>query len=393
MEERKIDRSKLKATSVAKAKEADADLRKLVGGKEGGSNWFKLENGGNIFRILPPHPGGDLYYAPRTVCRLPILSDETDKNGNATGHKVFVNKSVFNARVHGGLPKDIVEEYIKFAEVKAAQLYSKKEEQDTYLKPVRGEFSKVKENNISGILYKTTSIIYVCKVNGDSLELGKLEYGNAIKMRLNDIAATESEEDAMGLDPFTDVDEGRAIKITYNKESTTPQGYYKTELYSPTIPGSGGRIRLYPIPDEILEKWMAMDSLQKMYSNCFTQRDFELQIEGLQNLDKKYRFGIIDTPEFLEVIEYVADLIPQGESEAKEEFEDDTNLVQNSTTNNVSSNVEQKADIQVPAVEVAQEKPAAESDLGSDQSTAGSEEVKVDRLTALKNKWKKPTEQ
>jgi hypothetical protein len=335
---------------------------------------------------LPPHPGGDIYFAPRTVCRLPILADETDKSGNATGNKIFVSKSVFNARVHGSLPKDIVEEYIKFAETKAMQLHSKKEDQDTYLKPIRGAFSKVKEQNVSGILYKTTSIVYVCKISGDSFELGKLEYGNAVKMRLNDIAATESEEDAMGLDPFTDVDEGRAVKITYNKDATTPQEYYKTELYSPVIPGSGGRIKLYPIPDEILEKWMTMGSLQKTYTNCFSQRDFELQIEGLQNLDKKHRFGILDTPEFLEIIEYVGDLIPQAEK--SNENHEETNLVEE-VVQKQEPIVEQKADIQKPEVaENVENIQTANSDIIENNQEDSS---KVDRMVELKKKWQNKT--
>ncbi len=320
----RIDRSALKATSVAKSQEADELLSSKLSDPSR-TEYLKIADGSNIFRIFPPHPdSGYTFTVPRVVHRLPILVDELDDKKNKTGKKIFIYKSVFNSKVHGDAPNDLIEEYKRLAEEKARRISSNSDTQKEYLRPIYGFFSKDKTKSIQGITPQETWICYASKIVGDNVINGRLEIKKAVKNRLNQISALETDGDPLGTDPFTDPDDGRAIKIVYNSNADKPQDYYQVEIYAPTIKGSRGQIQLFPLTDEQLDWFSQVTPLSEIYQKCFTRRDFELQLEGLQNFDKMHKMGIFESEEFLEIVDFHDNLWEVVEdSKEEEESEED----------------------------------------------------------------------
>lgn len=318
----KIDRSALKATSVAKSQEADEVLNNMLSDPSR-TEYIKIADGSNIIRFFPPHPGsGYTFTVPKVICRLPIQVDELDDKKNKTGKKIFISKSVFNSKVHGGAPNDLVEEYRRLAEEKSKRVSSNSEKQKEYLKPIFGVFSKDKTKNVQGIMNQESWIAYVSKIVGDKYINGRLEIKKAVKNRLNQISALETDGDPMGTDPFTDPDDGRAVKIVYNSAATQPQDYYQVELWAPSLKGQRGQVQLWPITDEQFDWFCQVTPLSEIYTNCFTRRDFELQLEGLENFDRIHKMGIFESEEFLEFVDLHDSLWPVIEDQQEEEEEE-----------------------------------------------------------------------
>lgn len=334
-----FDRSKFKATSVAAAKQADQEVEQITG-KNGGrgpsADYHKIVDGIQIHRIYPPHPadGGQLYAVPKGVHWIPQEVPEFDKQGNIVKDKndnvitKVANRPIFNAKIHGGFKKDIIEEYIAFAQKYADDTFTNEKERKEYLDPIIGGF----ESKFDGIMLRQSWVMYtdLLEIGKDGnivrKALGRLDIGKAIKNRLNAIAATEAGNEPLGTDPFTDPEEGRAISIIYNKKATKPADYYTTELYAPLISGGKGQIRLYPLSDADLEKFETYPSLQKMFVGVYDRKTFDNAVKGLKMFDDEHELGIFAYEEFLDICEELSAEIPDNgssEAEAADEQEPD----------------------------------------------------------------------
>lgn len=322
-----FDRSKFKSTSVAKAKQADAEVAAVSGKNDRGpsADYHKIKPGVNYHRLYPPHPGdgGELYAVPKGVHWIPQEVPKKDKEGKPLkdAKDEFImevkERPIFNAKIHGGFKRDIIEEYIAFAEKVAEETYPDtvknfEESRKTFLDPIKGGFG----SKYPGIVLRQTWVAYSDEMtigkDGElvSKVLGRLEMGKAVKFRLNSLAATESAEDPLGTDPFTDPEEGRAISIKYDKEAKRPADYYITEMYSPLIPGGKGRIRLYPLSDDDLIKFEAYPSLKKMFVNVYDRKTFDNAVKGLKLFDDQHELGIFAYEEFLDICEELSSEIP-----------------------------------------------------------------------------------
>lgn len=332
-----LDRSKFKATSVAATIQKDEQLSTQLG-RDGGikTDYIKFENGTNVLRIYPPHPeedgGGDVYAEPKVVVFLPMMVVQKDDKGqdmvDAKTRRPIMKeslKSVFNSRVHGGTSKDLVEEYIAFSrqnleeEIKQCQDSKTKLFLQDKLEAITGNFMKKKQ----GLSFKQAWVMYVDKITGSTAKFGILEIGKAIKERLNSIAAsTDTTNDPLATDPFTDIESGRAIIVNYNKDAQKPVDYYKTELdnamIAEVIAGKTYQMpRTYPLSDDQLERFSKATPLAKRFKNCFKKRDFELQMEGLEFFDQKNQIGTWDNPIWLNICEEIAAYYPDEEDVAK----------------------------------------------------------------------------
>lgn len=347
-----IDRSKFKATNVAKAVEADQEIATSLGKTRGGfTGYIKLEDGANVIRIYPPHPeedgGGEVFAEPKVTAFLPMMVVERDQQGqeiieNGRPKLKEGKKSVFNSRIHGNTEKDLVEEYRRLGlerleeqkaetqdKVKLAQI-------DAKIESIIGNYGK----QIQGLNYMSKWAMYVDRIVGQTATFGTLEIGAAVKERLNSLAASADAPDkALVTDPFTDVEEGRAVIITYNSQAKKAQDYYKTELDQTMVKQEiAGRTypipRMFPLSDEQLEVFLKAEPLAKRFKNVFTRRDFNLQFEGLQFFDEKYGIGLFQDDEFIAICEEIDAYYPE-----EEEINTEAANQEDETTSDVAADV------------------------------------------------------
>jgi hypothetical protein len=322
----KIDRSKFKGTTVKATKSQDEKVEQATGKSRNRAGRLKIKPGLNLFRLFPFHPdgGGDAYSEPVSVWYLPIDVQDRDKDNNVIkdkgGNPVMkrINKPIFHAGVHGNFT-DICDEYKKFAEKVAKEQFDKQADRDRYLKPLTYD-QKTKKGGLS---VKDEWVAYANEINPTTLqkEFGMLSFGKAVRYRLNQLAAKEAGEDPLGTDPFTDLEEGRAIEITFNDKATRPQDYYQTEIDS-AFDKTTKMIRLFPIGDEELEAFLKLPSLFKLFRNVYTRKDFDLALIGLKNFDEEWKMGVFQYEEWADICTKVAETIPEKAGDVVEDGEE-----------------------------------------------------------------------
>lgn len=329
---KKFDRSAFKDTVTAAQMKAEDQKIESVTSKNndnGYVGYHTIVEGLNRHRVYPAHPNdeGHSFIVPVQRWWLGIEVPERDDNGKEKIDRKtkkpimrMGRKRVYDGRIHSTTGKDIVDEYIKFLTKKLKEDgMGESEIQDTLL-PVNGSYAK----KVNGIVGKPEWIMYTDHIDGGKKIFGKLPVGRAVKMRINDIIAREGADEPLGSEsnnPFTDPDDGRLLEITYDKNATRPQDYYKTEINS-AYDKVSKMIELHPLSDEDLEAFMEHKSLAEQYINCYTTKDFDLALDGLKNLDKENNYGVFEYDEFLDICEELSGLYPEPdevEEDSKEE--------------------------------------------------------------------------
>lgn len=311
-----IDRSKFKSSVTSAVKQQDKEVESIVKNRGENAEFLKIKDGNNKFRIFPYHPdgGGSVYAEAKVIHWLPGESAERDDKGNIVkddkGNPKIrkTNKPIFNSKVHGDTSKDIIEEYISFAEKVSKEIYAKEDDRKAFLEPIIGNFNK----KINGILAKSSWVIYANKIEGTTTTFGKLEIGKAVKFRLNAISATESSDEPLGTDPFTDINDGRAIIITYDKDAKKATDYYSTEIDS-SFDKVTKQINLYPLTDEDLEKFEKFPSLASMFKKSYKRKDFDLALKGLKMFDDEHELGIFAYEGFLDIADEISGYYEESE--------------------------------------------------------------------------------
>lgn len=348
-------RKRLKPVPVSTLVSDDAELDKVLGReKNSNDDLIKIRDGMNIFRLYPPHEPIDKFgkvnpfAEPLVVTYVPAYVNEKDDRGNfikdANGaiKKKLSRKPVFNAVIHGkrtvtGQPatKDLVEEFIKIAVKNSQTMFEAKDEEKRkkYLEPIYGVYSPDPNKRVEGIMYSTKWTIYVDLIEGGvPTRFGRIEIGKSVKNDINSISAIESNDEPMGTDPFTDLDEGRCLKILYNSKATQAADYYTVSIDSTTemMELSSGKkvpvLRTIPITDERLEIFAKAKPLSEIYRNVFSRRDFDIQLTGLKMLDSKYELCVFDTPEFQAIAEDIVKHYPIDEAKEEKEVVDESKL-------------------------------------------------------------------
>ncbi len=331
-EAKKFDRSKFKDTVTAEQLQAQDQAVEKAAGKDYDNNyasWHKIEEGVNKFRLYPAHPNeeGHSFVVPVQRWWLTVEVEEKDDKGNvvmngSSPKMKKVRKRVFDGRVHSKVGKDVVNEYIEFLTRTLRGEGLSEAEITEKLLPIYGRFSPVPAQRVNGITGKPEWVMFAEKVQGEQRIFGKLPIGKAVKIRLNDLIARESADEPIGSEatnPFTDPDDGRLLEITYNGKATKAADYYKTEIDS-SFDKDTKMIKLMPLSDDDLGKFMEFDSLHDQYVDCYTTRDFEVAMEGLKNLDEENDFGVFQYDVFLDTCEELSKAYP--EPKAKSETED-----------------------------------------------------------------------
>jgi hypothetical protein len=215
----------------------------------------------------------------------------------------------------------LIDEFIKLAHKKAETAYETDADRRKFLVPIYGVYSKDPLKKVDGISYTTKWAMYVDKIaGGNFVKFGRVEIGKLVKKKINSISAIESSDSPLGTDPFTDLDEGRALKIIFNPNAEQADDYYTTSIDSSTVTEElpDGRkvqlLRTYPVSDDRLMTFLGAPPLAKMYREVFKRSDFDIQLTGLQLLDKQYNMGIVETEEFQRIAEEIAQFFPVEES-------------------------------------------------------------------------------
>jgi len=288
-----FDRSRFKATQVATLNQQETDISKATKSRPGSSGRLKVTDGQNKFRIYPAQVGSDSFCYARTVHWLPREIEEG-------GKKVISRRPVFSSKVHGGTPKCVIEEYIRFVFKTVYAESSDKEVRDTKLKTLR--------NWKTGITSRTHWVMYAEKIDGVNSEFGLLEASAAVKDKMNEIAIGQDESgQPISTDPFTDPDSGKALLVTYDSaDGTLPQDRYRASLE-----WKGD----YSLSDEALEKLMKADSLKDRFVDVYTKKDFDLAIDGLTLFDEDSGYGIFGFDEFLDICEEISNYYDDGQGD------------------------------------------------------------------------------
>ena len=303
-----FDRSKLKATSMADLNKQQHDVAEATAYAGRVANHDVKTNGDYLMRIYPAHPDTKSFWYAYSKSFLPHLVDDTDKDGESTGKKVERKFVVFNSRVHGGTPKDIVESYIDTAYKLARRDIKDAKAREEKLEPIGAWGTKIRPN--------TTWIMYADMIKGSkdnrTYDFGTLEISNAQKKTLNSMAHTYSTE-ALDPDPYSDPDDGRAFTISRTSDTSKKKEQDVAYTFAPRDRGE------FPISDERLEKFMEVTPLEERYGdNVYSITDFEKALMGLEYFDQKYEMGVFGTDEWNDLVEEIAAYYPEVEDEEED---------------------------------------------------------------------------
>jgi hypothetical protein len=315
--EKKFDRSKFKGTKLSKLNEAKNEAKKKETQfykPQGRSKFHSIEEGTNIFRIMPPHSPEDLsYYACRTAmlkCEVPVYED-----GEDTGKTEIKNKKIFVATVHGneklrGINKDPIETYIKYV-YELAGTFDNKDDRQKFLSPING-FKDAKGNYTQGIKPQTTFVCYAIKDG----EIGRLDLYEAYMKEMNKIqnAYDEAEDEELLEDIFSNPDEGYPLII---KKSPSKEKNRKWDIEISEGKLKKGQdwdkfFKENRVTDAQLQEMMELPSLKEMFVDVYSKRDFDLAIEGLQRFDQDNKLNIFENEQFVKEIKEIEVLVPEA---------------------------------------------------------------------------------
>ena len=293
-----IDRSKFKATSIAKIQDQETEQKAKQPFGNDFSGFLKLEEGDNIIRIYPAHPDGESFTVFQSQVFLPVIKTSKDDNGVET--QELKRHPVLNAIYHSNImQKDVINEYIAFAKDHVKPTINSTEWGRIW-GLITGRDDSLKSSDswvVYADLYKA----------GGTKEFGKIGLKKSIKNDMNKISAEMAKD--RGIDPFTDPDTG--IRIVVNKDEARGKAggnWYETTLESRMVDQFTKSFVPTPLSDEELEYFVSQDSLEKLYVNTYSQEDFMQAIEGLERWDKTNNIGIWNYQEFRNVLNELADV-------------------------------------------------------------------------------------
>lgn len=305
-----LDRSKWKAaplSTVSGTVQQTKQYDTYYGQKGGYAQFWKQKDGITIKRVLPAHEPGDSPYVPMLTAMLKCEVDEKDKDGKVTGKKI-ANKKIFLATLHGGYPFDIIEEYIKRVYEQAEQIQDK-DERARFLNPITGYRMGGKNGTwVPGIRPQLEYVYYALiegKIWRDSLKPKQME---ALNKESADLCA---QNDTAAIDMFSDPTTGFPIQWSRGKDDNN-----KTVETIKSLPLKMGQtwddyFEKNAVPDKILEELEGLPSLQKLYVNSYTKRDFDLALDGLKRFDDANSYKIFAQDDFLDMVEELQGMVEE----------------------------------------------------------------------------------
>lgn len=291
-------RAKLKATSLKKLQKQIDEDNAAIGANS--NEYLNLEDGKTVkIRIFPAHPDEDNFYVAKKCYWLTVAGNDGDPR----------RIQVLDSRLHGGTKYDVVEEYTKFAK-----------------RFCKGDASKIEAitGQRDSLNPSYSWLCYADTVREDEQLRARLwEMKKMVRDALNRMAFSEDEEEAIEVDPYTDVDEGLPIMVTYRKNPNKKKGENFYEVAFPKKP------KARALTDEEIEYFMSLKPLSEILGG-YTLSDFERALEGLQNFDEEHEIGLFDDEEWLSHLEEIRNQY-DSDSSADEEAEEEKPKTKKST--------------------------------------------------------------
>lgn len=338
-----IDRSKFKATPVAKLKEQEIKANTIIGWNN--NEWLSYHTiikGDNKFRIYPARSENESWIYPKTTHFLPFDVEDKDKSTEKVTIK-RMNKPIFNSRVHGGTEKDICEEYISLAIEKLKATYANdKPKLDQKLGKINGYKGKDGKFN-SGIIPQTKWVFVSDHYKIDSIAFGLAEVSALTKEKMNKLSIIEENEQAICTDPFTDVDDGICMILNYNPDAKTGSEYYTPSLEIKRIDKFNQSLVPTPLTDENIKNWLKFPSLKEMFVLSYKKSDFDKALMGLEIFDRENEIGVFGLAEWDKITKEISTYYPEIE-EAKDEAAEETDKELAKENNPIKSFESEKKD-------------------------------------------------
>jgi hypothetical protein len=315
----KFDKSKFKKQSIedveAEVKQAEKTMYK---GSKSYTGFATVQKGKNVFRVVPAM--GKAYVACK-MSKLRVEVPTYDANGKVTGKEVK-DKNVFCADIHGKnllKGKDPIVLYCDYVRKKASEEYQDDAERRKFLNPIMG----YKKGNkfVWGI---NPSLAYVCYVYQGSKDFARLQLYGTWMNRIKEISVEMSDDETVSFDIFSQLEGAYPLVITMGEDDKGK----KTYSLSAGVPKKGQSWDEFfeetAIPDEDMEYFLnEVPTLEEIYKDVYSQKDFNMALDGLKRFDEENGYDIFADDGFLTEIEEMAALIPEDGGKDDEDDEED----------------------------------------------------------------------
>lgn len=329
-----FDRSKFKGAKIKSIQEEEDKAKKnskFFGGNDSGYIGFlKVEEGENEFRMCPAHNPDHSPYPIERTSMLKCKVDKFNEDGDKEGTEVK-NKKIFIATQHSPkdsdgnniITKDPIETYIDYVYRKADDLYGDdKDKKKKYLNPITGYRAGGKWN--SGIRPSNQNVCYAFQDG----KLGRLGLYQTWMKEMNAISLKESEDNVYAIDIFSDPDEG--VPVIIDKDKENGKWVYRISSGAPKKPRRGekeetwedyyNRVRL---TDSQLKQLSEAKPLNEIVGGVYSQKDFQLAVDGLTRFDEEHGYGIFDDSNFLDEMEEIDRMVPDATKKDSKKEEDE----------------------------------------------------------------------
>lgn len=310
----KFDKSKFKKQSIedveAEVKQAEKTMYK---GSKSYTGFATVQKGKNVFRVVPAM--GKAYVACK-MSKLRVEVPTYDANGKVTGKEVK-DKNVFCADIHGKnllKGKDPIVLYCDYVRKKASEEYQDDTERRKFLNPIMG----YKKGNkfVWGI---NPSLAYVCYVYQGTKDFARLQLYGTWMNRIKEISVEMSDDETVSFDIFSQLEGAYPLVITMGEDDKGK----KTYSLSAGIPKKGQTWDEFfeetVIPDEDMEYFLnEVPTLEEIYKDVYSQKDFNMALDGLKRFDEENGYDIFADDGFLTEIEEMAAMIPDEDSKNDE---------------------------------------------------------------------------
>lgn len=315
----KFDKSKFKKQSIedveAEVKQAEKTMYK---GSKSYTGFATVQKGKNVFRVVPAM--GKAYVACK-MSKLRVEVPTYDANGKVTGKEVK-DKNVFCADIHGKnllKGKDPIVLYCDYVRKKASEEYQDDAERRKFLNPIMG----YKKGNkfVWGI---NPSLAYVCYVYQGSKDFARLQLYGTWMNRIKEISVEMSDDETVSFDIFSQLEGAYPLVITMGEDDKGK----KTYSLSAGVPKKGQSWDEFfeetAIPDEDMEYFLnEVPTLEEIYKDVYSQKDFNMALDGLKRFDEENGYDIFADDGFLTEIEEMAAMIPEDGGKDDEDDEED----------------------------------------------------------------------
>ena len=328
-----FDRSKFVAPKLEVNKKVTDEVNKTM--KVTNSNrgdYLTIDEGANIFRLFPPHNPDEPTFQPKVVywmeCRVP----KTDAEGNPIeGEYEWKRRPIFDSRIHGGTPKDIIDEYIKFTKDFIFQ-NNEAEDAKKLVAAINGWRDKSGKWN-PGLLPSTSYVAYATKGDITIPNLGRLELFQSVKDELEKLNVDEKSGEIISTDIWSGPDDGIQFILTHRKND---KGRWEDSIQKRQfVPKDKKNIaqeweefaQSQVIPDDVLEHWSKMEPLSAQFKNAYKRSDFERAVEALQKFDQEHGYHTFENDEFLEIVKEIDGYYPDDEEEENNSYQEEEKVL------------------------------------------------------------------